>query len=230
MYTYQHPRPAVATDCIIFGFDGEQLNVLLVKRKHDPFKGFWAIPGGFVEENETCEDAAKRELKEETGLETVSPIELVGVFSNPNRDPRERVISVAYYTLIKKNDAVKGSDDAEEAEWFPLKKLPKLAFDHQKILQSAKSMLSYNISFKPIGMNILPEYFSLMEIHKLYEAILSTNINIRTLQRKLMKYKFLTTTDKVDLSRKRTAKLLKFDIPVYNALTEKGIFLNFNEK
>jgi len=226
MFTYKYPKPSVAVDCVIFGFDGNALNVLLIKRKQAPFKGQWAIPGGFVEENESCEIAAYRELQEETGLRNTN-MELVGVFSDPKRDPRERVISITYYTLIKKDDSIKGADDAEEAQWFPLKEIPPLAFDHASLLTSARKCLITKATFRPIGLNILSECFSLTDLHLLYEAVLGKRIAIRTLQRKLTSIKLLMTANTPDSTRRKRAKMLCFDADKYNELTQKGIFIAF---
>jgi 8-oxo-dGTP diphosphatase len=136
MYSYKYPHPAIAADCIVFAHDKDDIKVLLIERKNEPCKGCWAFPGGFMNIDEAAEDAAKRELKEETSLE-VSEVQQVGAFSAVNRDPRERVVSIAYYTEIAEVVAVKGGDDARKAEWFSLKALPQLAFDHDEILKKA---------------------------------------------------------------------------------------------
>lgn len=134
-YTYDYPRPAVTTDCVIFGFDSEGLSVLLIERGIEPFKGCWAFPGGFMEMEEDAEDCAKRELKEETGLE-IRTMRQLGAFTDVNRDPRGRTVSIAYYAVIEKSE-VKGADDAIQARWFPIDSIPPLAFDHDKILRIA---------------------------------------------------------------------------------------------
>lgn len=136
MYSYKYPHPAIAADCVVFVNDQDDVKVLLIERKNEPFKGDWAFPGGFVNIDETAEDAAKRELKEETGLE-IEEVQQVGAFSEVDRDPRERVVSIAYYIEIPEVIAVKGCDDAGKAAWFSLKALPSLAFDHEKILRRA---------------------------------------------------------------------------------------------
>ena len=138
-FTYKYPHPAVTTDCVVFGFDGPQLNVLLIERGGEPFKGCWAFPGGFMNIDETAEQGAMRELYEETGLE-LQDLKQFGTFTAVNRDPRERVITIAFYALTKKSD-VQGGDDAAKAQWFPVDKVPKLAFDHEYILQKAIEQL-----------------------------------------------------------------------------------------
>lgn len=138
-YCYKYPHPAVTTDCVIFGLDGKALKVLLIKRGGNPFKGFWAFPGGFLNPDESAEEGALRELKEETGLEKAY-IEQFHTFSNPDRDPRERVISIAFISLIKIQE-VKGGDDAADAKWYPIDALPLLAFDHEEMFRMALSHL-----------------------------------------------------------------------------------------
>lgn len=136
MYTYKYPHPAIAADCVVFAHEGADVKVLLIKRKHDPCKGKWAFPGGFMNINETADDAARRELREETGL-SVGEITQVGAFTAVDRDPRERVVSITYYAELPSPMPVKGADDAQEAQWFSLSALPPLAFDHGIILQKA---------------------------------------------------------------------------------------------
>ncbi|MCH5235334.1 MAG: NUDIX hydrolase [Muribaculaceae bacterium] len=135
MYCYKYPHPVVTADCIVFNKENDKIFVLLIQRKNDPYKDCWAFPGGFVNINESAEDAAKRELKEETGLE-ISTVEQLKAYSNPDRDPRERVITIAFIAVSKLKH-VKGGDDAKEARWFDISTLPPLAFDHEQILKDA---------------------------------------------------------------------------------------------
>ena len=134
-YCYRYPHPAVTTDCVVFGYDGLHLNVLLIERGGEPFKGCWAFPGGFLNIDEGAPDGARRELLEETGLQ-VTHIQQLGAFATPDRDPRERVISIAYFTLTRVQ-GVLGGDDARVARWFPINDLPPLAFDHQQMFEQA---------------------------------------------------------------------------------------------
>lgn len=134
-YCYKYPHPAVTTDCVVFGFDGQRLNVLLIERGGEPYKGYWAFPGGFMNIDETAEQGAARELNEETGLR-LDNLRQFGTFTEVNRDPRERVITIAFYALTEKSD-VRGGDDAAKAQWFPLDEMPPLAFDHDHILRKA---------------------------------------------------------------------------------------------
>src|SRR5579863_5186890 len=150
-YTYQYPRAALTVDCVVFGFDEAELKVLLIQRALEPFKGRWALPGGFVRVDETVDDAARRELVEETGLKNVF-LEQLYTFGAVNRDPRERVVSVAYYSLVKLSDhRARAATDAANAEWYPISKTPKLAFDHAEILTMAVARLKGNVRYEPIG-------------------------------------------------------------------------------
>ena len=167
-YIYEYPHPAVTADCVVFGYDGKELKVLLVKRGKEKeaskkaFEGEWALPGGFldVEKDIYITHTAKRELKEETGLKlSVKDFKEVGTFSYKERDPRERVITIVYYALVKMSE-VQADTDAEKAEWFPLKDVPSLAFDHDKILRHAFSRIKQDIHFEPVGFELLPEVFT----------------------------------------------------------------------
>ena len=140
-YTYDYPRPAVTADSVVFCNGSDGLAVLLIERANDPFKGCWAFPGGFMDMEENAEDCAKRELKEETGME-VRSLEYLGTFSEVNRDPRGRTITIAYYAVVEKSDVI-GADDASQAKWFPIDSIPSLAFDHEEILRTALKVLNY---------------------------------------------------------------------------------------
>ena len=139
-YTYEYPRPAVTADCVVITKEKEP-KVLLIQRGHEPFKGCWAFPGGFMNMDETTEQCAVRELAEETGLK-VADIQQIGAYSKVDRDPRGRTVTVAYLAVIDKPEAVKGLDDAAKAQWFPISALPKLAFDHEEIMRDAKKLFS----------------------------------------------------------------------------------------
>ena len=140
MYTYNYPHPAVTADCLVFARTDGGMKLLLIQRKNEPCKGKWAFPGGFMDIDETTIDAARRELKEETGL-VVGKLHRIGIFDAVDRDPRERIITVAYYTILDKPAEVSGLDDAAQAKWFSLTELPDLAFDHKEILQEAERVL-----------------------------------------------------------------------------------------
>lgn len=168
-YTYSYPHPAVTTDTVVFGFDGIKLNVLLIQRGNEPYKDSWAFPGGFLNIDEDAPDGARRELKEETGLD-VGEIEQLAAFTHPDRDPRERVISIAFFTLIRTAD-VHGADDAANAQWFPINKIPPLAFDHQQIFEQALERMSHYLKLKT--GHFMSSDFTFDEIDMIYYATLT---------------------------------------------------------
>lgn len=226
MYCYRYPHPAVTTDCVIFGFDGERLQVLLIERGIEPFKGRWAFPGGFIKMDETAEEGALRELKEETGMENAF-IQQFHTFSNPLRDPRERVITIAFYALVRIQE-VKGGDDAASARWFPLDKIPALAFDHDHMLRMATQRLRQEIHFHPIGFELLPEKFTLRELQSLYEAILGITFDRRNFAKKMLHLEILNELDEtVWPTPKREAKLFSFNAGKYEELKRKGFRIEF---
>ncbi|HET8630914.1 MAG TPA: NUDIX domain-containing protein [Thermomicrobiales bacterium] len=179
-----HRYPAIAVDMVIFAVAGDDLAVLLVRRRNEPYRGRWAIPGGFVEEGESLDDAAGRELREETGVADVY-LEQLYTFGEPGRDPRGRVISVAYFALLRKPRAVAGADDAEDARWFPLGALPPLAFDHAAILDYARVRLRYKIEYTNVVYSLLPDTFTLTELQRVYEIILGRPLDKRNFRKKI---------------------------------------------
>lgn len=225
-FCYKYPHPAVATDCVIFGYDGMRLKVLLIERGCEPYKGKWAFPGGFLKMDETAGQGALRELKEETGL-TPYYIEQFQCFSEPNRDPRERVISIAFFALVKIAE-VKGGDDAAKARWFALDETPPLAFDHDRILREAMARLRERIHFKPIGFELLPEKFTLKELQMLYEAILDVRFDRRNFAKKMLHFDMIKQLDEtVWPTPKREAYLFSFNREKYDELKQKGFRLEF---
>ena len=225
-YIYKYPHPSVTADCVIFGFDGVEIKVLLIQRGIEPFKGKWALPGGFMEMDETAEECAKRELEEETGLKNAS-VEQFYTFSDVNRDPRERVITVAHYALVKLSE-VKGGDDAVSAKWFDLETIPCLAFDHDRILRMAVNRLKERICFKPIGFELLPEVFTMTELQNLYEAILEVKFDRRNFYNKMLKLGILAEAEPrpANVSR-RTPRKYRFNAEKYAELKQKGFRLEF---
>ena len=215
-YTYKYPHPAVTSDCVIFGFDGKELKLLLIERKHDPCKGCWAFPGGFMNIDETVEDCAKRELKEETGLELTN-IEQFHTFSDVNRDPRERIITVAFIGLVKPSEVI-GSDDAAKAQWFAIKDIPQLAFDHDHILRIAQRTLKERIHFELIGIELMDDEFSMSDLQRLYEAILEQKLDRRNFEKKMLK---LGIFDQVTEGK---SKKFRFNRSKYDEIKENGFF------
>lgn len=225
-YTYKYPHPSVTADCVIFGFDGTKLQVLLIERGIEPYKGQWAFPGGFVNIDESCEDGALRELQEETGLTGVY-IEQFHTFSHPKRDPRERVITVAYYALVRLQD-VKAGDDAARAAWFALDEIPQLAFDHDLILREALRRLRERIHFEPVGFELLPEKFTMKQLQNLYEAILDVRFDRANFAKKMLHFNILRQLDeKVWTTPKREALLYSFNKESYTELKHKRFRLEF---
>lgn len=192
-YTYKYPHPAVAADCVVFGFDGRELQVLLIERGLPPFKGCWAFPGGFMKIDESAEDCAKRELAEETSLH-VQMLKQLGAFSAVYRDPRERVISIAFYALVLPSDVV-GGDDASQAKWFPIRDVPQLAFDHDFILRKAMQKLREDIYFEPVGFELLEREFTMAELQRLYEAILGVHFDRRNFEKKMLQTGIIQLAD-----------------------------------
>lgn len=222
-FTYDYPRPAVTTDCVIFGYNGLELNVLLIERGIEPFKGKWALPGGFLHENENAEEGALRELWEETGVRDVF-IEQLYTFSDADRDPRGRVISIAYYALVKStNFEVIGGDDAKSAKWFPIKDIPSLPFDHDRILRVAHQRLKAKIRYQPIGFELLNKEFTIPELQSLYEAVLDVQFDRRNFNRKISKLDILLPLDKKEEGvAHKAARFFTFDKQKYEELTQRG--------
>ncbi|MBO4674390.1 MAG: NUDIX hydrolase [Bacteroidaceae bacterium] len=170
MYQYKYPHPSVTTDCVILGFDGKEVNVLLIERRFDPYKGCWAFPGGFLEIDESAEDGARRELMEETGL-TTAMVRQFHAFSAPDRDPRERVLTIAYYSVIRLSE-VKGMDDAKQAKWFPLSAVPKqLAFDHAEMLRVALEEISKEIRLQTQVWKEMTKDFTKEEVERIEKEL-----------------------------------------------------------
>ena len=227
MYTYPYPHPAVTTDCVIFGYDlREGLSVLLIQRGIDPFKGQWAFPGGFLRMDEDADTCARRELLEETGFKAASFIQF-GTFSEVNRDPRERVITIAYMALVRKGD-VQGGDDAADARWFPVAAVPPLAFDHDRILRIALERLKEQIHFHPVGFELLPEVFTLSQLQALYEAILGVRFDRRNFAAKMQKLGLLQPTgDRPSDAARRIPQTFRFNVQKYEELKRSGFRLEF---
>lgn len=225
-FHYKYPHPSVTTDCVIFGFDGVKLKVLLIERGCEPYKGRWAFPGGFLKMDESAEEGAKRELEEETGLKAAY-IKQFHTFTEPDRDPRERVITIAYYALVRIQD-VNGGDDAAKAQWFDLEDVPSLAFDHDRILRKAMQELRKQIHFEPIGFELLPEKFTMSALQHLYEAILDVKFDRRNFSKKMLHFGLLEPlVEKASSKQARAASLFTFSEERYNEMKQKGFQLEF---
>jgi len=217
----------IAVDAIVFGYNKEDgVRLLLIKRKYDPFKGEWAIPGGFVLDNESLEDAVERELQEETGVK-ITYLEQLYTFGKPGRDPRRRIISVAYFGLVKSSqfEKLNATTDAEEAQWFNIKELPILAFDHQEILKIAIERLRAKITYQPIGFELLEQKFPFSDLEHLYSALLDRPIDRRNFKKKVMSLGILEELDEKAKSAGagRPGNLFQFNKTTYKRLLKEGM-------
>lgn len=225
-YIYEYPRPALTVDGVVFGFDEGDLKIMLIQRNAAPFAGRWALPGGFVHINETIDEAVLRELREETGVTNVF-LEQLYTFGEVQRDPRERVVSVAYYALVKLSEhRPKAATDAREAAWFSVSQAPPLAFDHDKILAAALQRLQAKVRYQPIGFELLPKKFTLSQLQHLYEAILERKFDKRNFRKKIVGMDLLNDLNETekDVSH-RAARLYSFNERKYKQLKKQG--LNF---
>lgn len=214
----------VSVDAVVFGYDQEKgVSVLLIKRKNEPFKKMWALPGGLVLNDETLDKAVTRELKEEAGID-VNYLEQLYSFGSPDRDPRNYVVSVSYFALVRPQDyKLMAQTDAEDVGWFSTKKLPKLAFDHKKIIDTAVRRLRDKITYEPIGFELLEKEFPFSDLEKLYQTLLDHDIDRRNFKKKILSLGILEELDET-IQRKsgRPARLFKFNKKKYFELKEKG--------
>lgn len=222
-FSYKFARPALTVDIVVFALDEEDLKVMLIQRDLPPYEGQWALPGGFVRVEESLEEAACRELEEETGLKDIF-LEQLYTFGAVDRDPRERVVTVAYYALVNlKGHDVRASTDARNAAWFAVSDVPRLAFDHRKILATAHERLRGKVRYQPIGFELLPEKFALRQLQHLYEVILDRELDKRNFRKKVLGMGIVKETNEIekDVSH-RAARLYRFDKRKYERLTKKG--------
>ncbi len=220
----------IAVDAIVFGYTGNKLNVLLIKQKYGLLKNRWALVGGFVKDDETLNDAVNRELHEEAGIK-VNYLEQLYTFGDDiNRDPRFRVVSVAYFALVNSTKLVlKADTDAEDAKWFPFDELPDLAYDHQSILEMARKRLKNKLVYQPVGFDLLPKEFLFSELENLYNTILEKEIDRRNFRKKIMSYGIVEETEKFGNKVKgRPAKLFRFNKLEYNKLEKEGFLFEIN--
>ncbi|HNT23084.1 MAG TPA: NUDIX domain-containing protein [Anaerolineales bacterium] len=210
-YTYEYPRPALTVDVVVFTLCEDQLQVMLIQRRGEPFSGMWALPGGFVHMHESLEDAAHRELNEETGINTAY-LEQLYTYGDPQRDPRDRIISVAYFALTPSNVPFqdRGGSDASQAAWFPVDHLPALAFDHAEIISYALRRLRYKLEYSAVGFELLPAEFTLTEIQSTYEIILNERLDKRNFRRRILEANIIEPTDKMHAGEGRPARLYRY--------------------
>ncbi len=211
MFTYEYPRPALTVDITVFSLRANRLSVVLIRRGKEPFAGRWALPGGFVEMDESLEAAALRELQEETGLSDAY-LEQLYTYGDPDRDPRGRVVSVAYFALVPSDSLtqITGRDDAAEACWFPVDTLPKLAFDHNEIVAYALRRLRYKLEYSAVGFELLPDTFTLSELQRTYEIILGEKLDKRNFRRRILAAKIIEPTSLKRAGEGRPAQLYRY--------------------
>lgn len=225
-FTYQHPHPAVTVDCVVFGYDRAGLKLLLIRRKLQPFAGEWALPGGFVRPNEDLDQAAHRELLEEAGIKPAY-LQQLHTFGDPKRDPRERVISVAYFALVSQaGHQPKAATDASAADWHEISRMPSLAFDHERIAATALDRLKEIVRHAPIGFELLPAKFTLGELQQLYETVLQQPLDKRNFRKKILGTELLEPLDEFQANvSHRAAQFYRFNRRRYDQLRKRG--LNF---
>lgn len=225
-FKYEYERPGLTVDCVIFGLDldEESLRVMLIERELEPFAGMWAVPGGFVRPGETLEEAATRELREETGIADVF-LEQLYTFGDPGRDPRGWIVSVAYYALVAPDrHTIHAATDARQARWFPVDALPRLAFDHAEILKTALQRLRGKLTYAPVGFELLPQKFTIKQLQKLYEIVLGARLDNRNFRKKIFGMDVLKELDEVQKGvPHRAARFYRFDERKYRQMLKRGL-------
>jgi 8-oxo-dGTP diphosphatase len=214
----------VSVDAVVFGYDQDNgVSVLLIKRKNEPFQKMWALPGGLVLTGESLDDAVNRELKEESGID-VNYLEQLYTFGDPSRDPRNHAISVSYFGLVRPKDfQLAAQSDAEDVAWFNIKKLPRLAFDHKKIIDAAIRRLRGKLTYEPVGFELLEREFPFSDLEKLYQTLLDQDLDRRNFKKKIMALGILDQLDQtVQRGSGRPAHLFRFNKKKYFELKEKG--------
>ena len=224
----QLTKHALAVDVVLLTIQSGTLKVLLVKRQQPPYRGIWALPGGIVSLDESVDDAALRELQEETSISNIY-LEQLYTFGEPARDPRGRVITVAYYALVNwQRFQLRARQDGSGAAWFAVKRLPELAFDHRRIIDYALERLRNKINYTTIGFQLLPREFTLTELQGAYEVILSQRLDKRNFRRKMLQLGIMKGTKQFKANgRQRPARLYTFTQPKVVKLQEKGIIVPF---
>lgn len=225
MYLEEPSHYPISVDSVIFGYTEGKLKVALIKRKKPPFLGEWAIPGGFMEGNETVNETALRELQEETGISAVY-LQQFGVYSKRGRDPRGPTITIALFALIKsENVKLIATEDAETAQWWPIDNIPSLAYDHNEIYTDALSALRLTFTVRPIAFELLPKEFTLNEFQNLYEQVFGVKVDNRNFRKKIQNFTFISSTGKKTTQVKhRPALLYKFNLVQYKKYQNTRLF------
>lgn len=220
---HKFPKPSVTVDSVVFGYDGEAISLLLLNRKEEPYKGMWTLPGGFLFMDETAEECARRVLITKTGLGNVF-LEQLYSFTDVDRDPRGRVLSIAYYALVnpKHYQLIAGSA-ANDVAWFPISKLPKTGFDHRTIIKTALERLKAKVTYQPTGFELLERKFTLTELQFLYECILQRPIDKRNFRKRMLESSLVKPTgEKRTGLKNRAPELFMFDEAQYKLLVKEG--------
>ncbi len=225
MYTYEYPRPALTVDLVIFSIQADQLHLLLIQRASAPYMGMWALPGGFVLNEESLEEAALRELREETGVQDVY-LEQLYTYGEPERDPRGRVVTVAYFALIPTESAVQptSGSDAAAARWFPVQEYPPLAFDHAEIVEYAVRRLRYKLEYTAVGFELLNEEFTLSELQSTYEIILGVELDKRNFRRRILAAGIIEETAHIRTGEGRPARLYRYRLDAVAEIKARRLF------
>jgi ADP-ribose pyrophosphatase YjhB (NUDIX family) len=215
-YYHEHSKVWLSVDCIIFGFDEGKLKILIGKRQMDPGRGEWSLYGGFVNGNESVDDAASRTLYELTGLRNLY-MRQVGAFGNVDRDPGERVVSIAYYALINVKDYEDELRREHGVEWMDINEIPQLYSDHNEMVRKARKMMQQKLAQEPVGFRLLPSLFTLTQLQKLYEAVNGEELDKRNFRKRIKDMDFIEKTELIDKTgSKRGAYLYRFNKRVYN--------------
>jgi 8-oxo-dGTP diphosphatase len=224
----QSAMNAITIDCVIFGFDNGILEVLLVQHAEGISRGKWGLPGGWIKKNESIDNAAHRLLGELTGLDNIY-LEQLKAFGEPDRFPLRRVITIGYYALIKREDYnVIAGFTASDVKWYRINEIPDLIYDHNEILNYSFKHLQNKVRRAPVGFNLLPEKFTLLQLMHLYEEILGIDMDKSNFRRKILNMKLLVALDEKQLEvSHRAAQLYKFDSEIYEKLTKKGFNFEF---
>ena len=218
----------VSVDAVVFGYDREEgVSVVLIKRKNEPFQKMWALPGGLVLNGESLDSAVRRELKEEAGID-VNYLEQLYTFGEPDRDPRNHALSVSYFGLVRPQDyQLIAQSDAEDVAWFNIKKLPKLAFDHKKIIDTAIKRLRGKLAYEPVGFELLEKEFPFSDLEKLYQTLLDENLDRRNFKKKIMTVGVVEELKQtIQRGAGRPARLFRFNKKKYFELKESGYHFN----
>lgn len=222
-HTAKNIVPNLSIDCVVFGFENHRLEILLIKRKLDPEKATWALPGGFIVNTESLDEAAVRILKETSNIKNIY-LEQVHAFGDVNRYPGRRVITISYFALIDpEKHSLKPGIDTTDVKWFKVEEKPELPFDHEDIYNKALKQLRQSLKIKPIGFELLPNKFTLTQLQNLYESILGETLDKRNFRKKILSTDLLIPLEEYQQGvSHRAARLYRFDVRKYNKLKRNG--------